>query len=106
MTDWLFDPRIAHEFYVVKGVVGLIAVCLYLYHMTIVWPGLKNLAQQMRYLCLLAGAVLTTSASVEQVREGVLVNWRNVGGMGFVILLLVTVLVSLAMDRPRYQSSV
>lgn len=105
MTGWLFDPANAHEFYVAKGVIGVAAVGLYLYHMSIVWHSLKNTAQQLRYLCLLYLAFLITSSSVEQVRDDALVNWRNVGGMVGIVLLLVTVIVSLALDKPRHQSS-
>lgn len=103
---FLFDPAHAHEFYVTKGVVGVAAVALYIAHMSAVWAGLKNNAQRLRYVCLLYGAVLVTSASAEQVKQEAEVNWRNVGGLGFILLLLLTVVVSMLKDQGRYQSTV
>ena len=98
---WLLNPEIAHEFFIVKGVIGIVATVLYLVHMAKVWPTLVYLDQQLRYLCLLSGAVLVTSASVEQVQDDALVNWRHLGAMVFVTLLLLAAVLSIVLDRVR-----
>lgn len=103
---WLFDPANAREFYLVKGFLGVVAVVLYLAHMTMVFGRLRDRDQQLRYLCLLGMALLITSASAEQVRESADVNWRNVGALGMVVLLIVTAAVSIVADKRRRRSEV
>ena len=94
------DPHLSpHQFYVVKGVVGLLGSILYLVHMNVVWPTLVTWGRRLRYLGLLAGSMLLTYASAEQITEQVPVDSRNRLGMLYGLLLLATAAVSLYEDR-------
>lgn len=97
-VSW-FPQDQAHDFYVLKGILSLVATIVYLVHMVRTWGGLKSVAQQGRYLCLLYFAVLITFASAEQVQQGVLVDYRNLGGMFGAILLLTVAIISIVHDK-------
>lgn len=87
-----------HTFYVVKSIIALLATVLYLIHMARV-RDLTSLGRRLRYVALLAGAVLLAYASTEQIREGVAIEGRNLGGMAFAGILTAAAVVSLWEDR-------
>lgn len=96
--DW-FPQNYAHDFYVAKGIIGVIAVILLLWHMSRSWDRFDpegGIGQRLRYLTLFYFAVLATSASVEQIKQNVVVNYRSLGAIGGATLLVVTAVVSLS----------
>lgn len=99
-VEW-FDQDYAHEFYVIKGVVALLATCLLILHMTQTWDRTSGFGQQCRYLTLMYLSGLITFASVEQVKVGETVDYRNLGGMVGAALILLAAVVSIREDRRR-----
>lgn len=99
-VSW-FPQEQAGLFYHVKGFMALTATVLLVVHMQRTWPTIRTWGQRLRYLSLLAFAGLITYASVEQVQEGVLVDYRNLGGFAAAILLIVAAVVSLREDRRK-----
>lgn len=103
IVGW-FPQEFAPQFYMLKGLLAVAATVLLLVHMTRRWPVLLSehrLGKRMRYLTLLAYAVLVTGASVEQVHDGSLVSYRNLGSAIVSILLLVTIIISMREERQR-----
>lgn len=90
-----FPPNLSEEFYVLKGVLGLVGTSLLLFHMARTWNYTAGLGQRLRYFTLFYVSVLITVASVEQAQQGAIVNYRNLGALGFTVLLIVTSAVSL-----------
>lgn len=100
-VSW-FPQDHAHFFYVLKGVLAIIATVLLLLHMVRGWERIVSWAQRLRYLSLLYFAMLVAYASAEQVHQTAPVNLRNLGGLVGVALLVVAALVSLHDERrPR-----
>lgn len=94
------EPHLTpHGFYVAKGVVGLVGTVLYLIHMNLVWHTLTTWGRRLRYLALLAGSMLLTYASAEQVHDHAMVDPRNRLAMLYGLLLLAAAVVSLVEDR-------
>lgn len=96
-----FPQEQAGTFYHVKGFVALTATLLLIFHMSRTWPSIRTWGQRLRYLSLLAFGALITFASVEQVSEEVPVDYRNLGGFGVALLLVVAASVSIREDRRK-----
>jgi hypothetical protein len=94
------DPQ---TFYLIKGIVGVCGTAALLIHMNLSWKDFDKdcdgyptgIGQRLRFFCLFGFAVLVTSASYEQIKEGVQVNARNVGALILAAALLVTTVVSI-----------
>lgn len=96
---WLQD--VSKEFYLVQGLVALSATLMLLWHMNVAWDTIRDLDQQLRYITLLAFAVVLTAGSAEQVNQNVGVYWRNLGSIAVAVLLIVTMVVSVRAVRRR-----
>lgn len=94
-----FPPHWAEPFYVLKGLLFLVATVLLVAHMSRTWSQTIGRGQRLRYLTLLYFSVLFTAASVEQVQQHAVVNYRNLGGLVGSGLLIVTMCVSLGEYR-------
>lgn len=94
-----FDQDLAHEFFVAKGVVALVATLLLVFHMAMTWGGVTTLGRQLRYFALLYASVLITYASVEQSAEAELVDYRHLGAMVLPLIIIVAMVVSIREDR-------
>lgn len=94
-----FPQEYAEEFYILKGLVALVAVVLFLIHMQAVWGDRMTWGRRLRYLALLYFAILLTSSTVEQIHETAPVNYRNLGGLVGALLLILTALVSMREQR-------
>jgi hypothetical protein len=97
-------------FFVVKGVIGLIAVGLLVVHMNRSWhtfdrdPVTRQLVgkgQRLRYVTLFAAVVLLTGASAEQIHDAAKIESRNVGAMVVAVLALYSAIVSVREASPR-----
>lgn len=102
MMGWLVDifpQQYAHEFYVAKGLLALVATIGIIVHMSRTWSRVETWGRRLRYFSLLYFAMLITYASVEQITLGTLVAPRNVGAMVGVFLAIAAVWVSLLEDR-------
>lgn len=97
-ADW-FPQEHAHDFYIAKGLVAVVAVCLILAHMSHAWPSIRTSGQRLRYIALLMVTVLIASGSTAQLDEGVPVSGRNVGGLLAALLVIVAMTVSIRQDR-------
>lgn len=93
-----FPQDHARAFYMTKGCVGIVATTLVLIHMTSTWDRVTRWGQRLRYLSLLAFTALVTFASAEQVNVSETVDWRNLGGMAAVLLVIVAMAVSIRDD--------
>lgn len=89
------------EFYVAKGLIGLVAAVLVVVHMSHTWGFVDSTAQRLRYLCLLAFVWLVASASVAQQSEGAVVAGRNVAGFVLCVFTVAAMMVSIRHDRRR-----
>lgn len=87
------------QFYITKGLMGLLGVVLYMTHLQRAMPRAKCRGQRWRYYTLLAYAVLTTSASGEQLAQQAEVNWRNVAGLWVAALLVISAVISIRHDH-------
>lgn len=99
IVDWL--QPFAHEFFIAKGLIGLLSTILLIGHMIQTWDSAEDLGRRMRYYALLFTSFLLTSASYEQVYDDAVVNWRNVGGMFAAILILAAAVISMWQDKFR-----
>lgn len=95
----ILPQRYAHTFYVVKGLVAVVAVALSLFHMSRTWSSIVSAGQRLRYLALLMLTVLIASSSTAQLSEGAPVSGRNVGALLAAVLVLVAMAVSVRQDR-------
>lgn len=102
-----FPQAHAHDFYVAKAVIGIVAVLITVVHMDRTWDHLRSGAQMARYLVLLFGTVIAGAGSFEQIRESAAVELRNIGGAEFLLAVVVVMLYSLREDqrRPRNTAS-
>lgn len=94
-----FPQHYAHDFYLAKGCVAVVAVIATLVHMSRAWPTVITTGQRLRYLALLMVTVLIASSSTAQISDGVPVSGRNVGGLLAALLVLVAMFVSIRQDR-------
>lgn len=99
-VSW-FPQEQAHVFYVLKGSLGLIATVLLVFHMSHTWHQVIRWGQRLRYLSLLAFSFLVTGSTLEQLEQNAPVNYRNLGTLLCVVLLLVAVLWSIRDDVNR-----
>lgn len=96
-----FPQDHAATYYTIKGFVALAATVLCVFHMSEALREAMTIGRQLRYYALLGAAILLTSSSVEQVSEGVVVSYRNLGGFVLALLILVAMVVSIAESRRR-----
>lgn len=96
-VTWFPQDR-AHLFYVLKGVIALIATVGLIVHMSHTWHQIVRWGQRLRYLSLLAFAFLITGATIEQLEQDAVVNYRNLGTFVCALLLLVAVAASIRDD--------
>lgn len=101
-VSW-FPQDCAHVFYVVKGVLGLLATVMLIVHMSHTWDRMVSLGQRLRYITLLAFSILVTGATLEQLQQDAGVNYRNLGAMVCVLLLVGAMLASLDEDVRRHR---
>jgi hypothetical protein len=100
-VDW-FPQQYADAFDVVKGVLAITAVVILVVHMNVVWGHeLLSPARRARYIALLVGAMTVAYASGEQIRQGAVVNYRNLGGLLFVVVTFVAAVLSVWEARRR-----
>lgn len=95
----VFPQQYAHEFYVVKGCVGLVAVVLLLVHMSRAWNHIDTTDQRLRYLALMVGTVTTGSASTSQFTDDLPVQGVNIAGLLFVVVVSLAMTVSINADH-------
>lgn len=100
-----FPQDYAHLFYVAKGFLALVATVMLIVHMTRTWDYVTTLGQRMRYLTLLALSVLITSATIEQLQQDAPVNYRNLGTLVCVLMLIGAMAQSLREDVLRHKQS-
>jgi len=100
-VSW-FPQQYAEWLFLFKGTLGMISVIMLIWHMNQAWCCIKRPSQQMRYLTLLAYAVLVAGASVEQVSEGELVSYRHLGSVVVVLMLIVSMVVSMLDDQHNH----
>lgn len=93
-----FPQDYATEFFVAKGMVALVASLLVIGHMAHTWSGVTTLGRRLRYFALLAATSLYASASVEQVEEAELVDFRHLGVIAVLLLVIVAMVVSIRED--------
>lgn len=95
-------------FYLIKGFLGLGATALCLIHMNHAWPdfdrdsdGVRTgISQRMRFFALFFFCVLISSASYEQIEDGIDISKRNVGAL-FVISFTIVTLVITVIEEAR-----
>lgn len=93
-----FPQEYATQFYYAKGILSLTATVLLICHMSHTWDQVHTWGRRLRYFSLLYFSALITYASVEQVRQQALVDWRNVGALVGMALLIITAVVSIRED--------
>lgn len=96
--DW------AIPIFIIKGVISMFGVLLLVYHMNSEWPRMKSVGQRLRYLVLLAYAVLSTGASAEQISEHSALGYRHLGGLIVSVALLIVMIVSIREAYERQDS--
>lgn len=90
-----FPQEYAEEFYIAKGMLGLLATLLVLVHMSTAWAEAMTLGRRLRYFALLYASILLAGSSAEQVSDAALVSYRNLGGMGLSVVIIVAMVVSI-----------
>lgn len=96
-----FPQEYAQAFYIVKGLVGLVAVCLLVTHMSRTWPYTLSTGQRLRYLALLVGTTAAGSSSTTQFAKDQPVLGLNVAGLLFATTVAIAMCVSLSEDASR-----
>lgn len=104
LVDFL-EP-VTREFFLLKGLVGLLATVLLVVHMVQTWADPLTLGRRLRYYSLLFTSFIITSASYEQIHDDALVNWRNIGGLCAVLLIAVAAGVSVVEDHRDHRERV
>lgn len=99
-VSW-FPQEQAHVFYIVKGCLALLSTVLLLFHMSRTWDLVVTRGQRFRYYSLLSFSVLVTTATLEQLEQDAVVNYRNLGTLLCIVGLLVAVSVSIWDDVAR-----
>lgn len=87
------------DFFSVKGIAALVGVALLFFHMRQVRGRVRSLGQWLRYLTLLYIAVLMAGASLDQFTSDAPINWYNLAALGFPVLLILAMVVSIREDR-------
>lgn len=98
MIPWPWLQEHAHGFYVVKGLLALVATVLVVVHMSATWGGVVRWGQRLRYFTLAAFVFLAAFGSPEQVGDGIPVSWRNGGGFLACLLAIGAMVVSIRED--------
>ena len=101
MPDTWVEPIIT-----LKGLIALVSVLLLLWHMTQAWCCVRSIGQKLRYLTLLAYAILVAGASLEQLHEGAMLSYRHLGSVFVTSLLVVAATVSLREARGEHNHPV
>lgn len=96
-----FPQEYASAFFLIKGFLGLISTLLLIYHMLHTWQFIPALGQRLRYITLLGFSVLVTGSTAEQVQQETLVNYRNIGTVVVLTLLIIAMVVSIREDLRR-----
>lgn len=97
-----FPQEYATLFYWTKGLIALVATLLVISHTNTAFATeVMSLGRRLRYYSLLVASIVLTGSSVEQVNEGVLVNYRNLGGMVLALFITVAMVVSIAETKRR-----
>lgn len=96
-----FPQEYAQLFYFIKGLLAVVATVMVVAHMMHTWHNVTGLGQRLRYFALLALTMLVAFASAEQVDEGVLVSYRNLGGFAGTCLVAYAMWVSIREDMRR-----
>jgi hypothetical protein len=95
---WVPDSWI-EPIIMIKGLIALASVLLLLWHMTQAWCCVRTFGQKLRYLTLLAYAILVAGASLEQLNEGIVLSYRHLGSVAVTSMLVVAAVVSLRETR-------
>lgn len=101
-VPWSFLQANAELFYVSKGILAVVATVAVVAHMLHTWHQVSEWGQRLRYFALLFLTALVAFGSAEQVQEGVLVSYRNLGGMLAILLVLFAMGVSIRQDMRRH----
>lgn len=96
MLDFLNTHNTA--FYWIKGVLATAGVILLHMHMKQARKEV-SFGRWLRYLCLMYFAILIAGASIEQLADMAEVNYRNMGAMVGMVLLVFTMIVSIRETR-------
>lgn len=98
-------------FFVLKGLIGVVAVLTILYNMNNSWAEFDRdpitgesvgVAQRLRYITLFYFAVLITAVSTQQATDGNQpIDWRAIGAFVGVSLCLLTAIVSVREAREK-----
>lgn len=99
LVPWPFLQDHAHGFFMVKGLLALVATILVVWHMATTWEHVEHWSQRLRYLALLALIGVSTYAAPEQLADGIPVSTRNVLGGLAVVLVIVAMVASIVHDR-------
>src|SRR5438270_13708240 len=102
-VSW-FPPEWTHGFYLVKGFLGLVSLLLLVFHMTITWnhvvtKGTKG--QVLRYLALLFYTGVVSGSTVEQLKEGQPIHYRNLGVLVAILVTIAAMVTSIREDLER-----
>lgn len=97
-----FPQEYATEFYLVKGMVGMMASGLLIFHMDRAWGHMTSGAQMGRYLMLLFGTIVAGAGSVSQISHHDEVRLQNIGGLEFLIGVCAVMVYSIIDDRRKH----
>lgn len=105
MTPQIVELLQGRDFFAVKGLLGVTATVILVFHMIHIWGDINRWSQRLRYIALLYCAAFFTTLSTDQIQRRVEdINLRNIGGMVGAILITAAAVASLAadhMDRKR-----
>lgn len=88
----------SEAFYLIKGLFGLVAVILVMYHTNQAWRYVVQhgtYGQRWRYIALLAWTILVTGASVQQFHEHAPIQSRNVGALIVILFTIGAMIISI-----------
>lgn len=66
---------------IAKGMLATVGVMLLVAQMNTAWPAMKDRSQKARYLCLLGFGLLVSASTTEQLNDGIVIEWRHIGGL-------------------------
>lgn len=97
-----FPQEYAATFYWAKGLLSLVATLLVVAHMNTAFADeVMSRGRRMRYYALLIAATVLTAGSAEQLKDGVVVSYRNFGGMFLAAFITAAMVVSIAESRRK-----
>jgi hypothetical protein len=98
-----FPQQYATEFYIIKGSVGMVATGLLVLHMDRAWERMHDGSQMGRYIMLLFGTIVAGAGSYGQLKRGDDVHLQNIGGLEFLIgVIIVTVWSMVSLRNSRH----